>query len=53
MLRHVPSSPPQTLYLQFKHIELPQDPTTAPAAFTTLIAAVVDRQQAGADSGSS
>ena len=38
-----------SLYMQFQYIELPQTAGTASPAFTALLAAVVDRQNAGVD----
>jgi phosphatidylserine/phosphatidylglycerophosphate/cardiolipin synthase-like enzyme len=36
-----------TLSMQFQYVSLPQDPATAPAAYTALLAAVIARQRAG------
>ena len=38
-----------SLYMQFQYIELPQTAGAASPAFTALLAAVVDRQNAGVD----
>ncbi|HEX3591966.1 MAG TPA: phospholipase D-like domain-containing protein [Pseudonocardiaceae bacterium] len=46
-VRALIASATTTLDMQFQYIELPKDPATQSAAFTDLIAAVVDRQQHG------